>query len=70
MEWQCVVEIHGGPQGRHGSGYLLGTDLALTARHVVDGLEETELRLLEPDELGFPGRVGEWQAAQVHRLSP
>ena len=70
MEWQCVVEIHGGPQGRHGSGYLLGSDLALTARHVVDGLKETELRLLEPDELGFPGRVGKWQAAQVDWLSP
>lgn len=65
MQWQRVVEIHGGPRGRHGSGYLLAPDLVLTARHVVDGLQATELRLLEPDELGFPGRVGAWQPARV-----
>lgn len=65
MEWQRVVEIFGGPRGQHGSGYLLAPGLALTARHVVDGLQATELRLLEPDELGFPGRVGEWQKARV-----
>src|SRR5262245_54228783 len=70
MEWHCVVEIHGGKRGQHGSGYLLAADLALTARHVVDGLKETELRLLEPDRLGFPGRVGTWQSAQVEWLSP
>jgi hypothetical protein len=65
VEWQRVVEIHGGPRGKHGSGYLLAPGLALTARHVVDGLRATELRLLEPDEMGFPGRVGPWQKARV-----
>jgi hypothetical protein len=70
MEWQRVVEIHGGPRGQHGSGYLLAPGLALTARHVVAGLQFTELRLLEPDELGFPGRVGAWQDARVAWASP
>jgi len=65
MQWQRVIEIHGGPRGQHGTGYLLAPGLALTARHVVDGLKATELRLLEADELGFPGRVGAWQKARV-----
>lgn len=65
MEWQRVVEVHGGQRGPHGSGYLLAPDLVLTARHVVEGLKTTELRLLEADELGFPGRVSDWQDARV-----
>jgi hypothetical protein len=70
MQWQRVVEIHGGPRGQHGSGYLLAPGLALTARHVVDDLDAIELRRLEPDALGFPGRVGAWQAARVAWRSP
>lgn len=70
MEWQRVVEIYGGSRGQHGSGYLLGPGLAVTARHVVDGLQETEIRLLEPDKLGFPGQVGAWQAARVVWTGP
>ena len=54
-----------GSAGPHGSGYLLAPDLVLTARHVVEGLKSTELRLFEADELGFPGRVGDWQDARV-----
>ncbi|MEO8524106.1 MAG: serine protease [Caldimonas sp.] len=66
MEWQRVVELHSGAdEGSHGSGYLLATGLVLTARHVVDGLDATEVRLLTADEDGLPGDVGEWQVAQV-----
>lgn len=66
MEWQRVAELHGGGEnGRHGSGYLLSPGLALTARHVVERLDSIELRLLEPDQLGFPGAAGIWQPARV-----
>jgi hypothetical protein len=66
VEWQRVVELYsGGDEGLHGSGYLLASGLALTARHVVEGLERTELRLLMPDSYGLPGTVGDWQPAEV-----
>ena len=66
MDWQRVVELHSGAaQGLHGSGYLLAPGLVLTARHVVDGLATTDLRLLAADEDGLPGGVGAWQHAQV-----
>jgi hypothetical protein len=66
MEWQRVLELHDGiGDGLHGSGYLLGPRLALTARHVVEGLQVSELRLLEADEDGLPGGIGAWQKARV-----
>jgi len=66
MEWRRIAELHAGaPGGLRGSGYLLGPGLALTARHVVEGLETTQLRLLEADEDGLPGAIGPWQQARV-----
>jgi len=66
MQWQRVVELHsGGDGGRHGSGYLIASGLVLTARHVVDGLDATSVRLLEPDEDRLPGGIGAWQDARV-----
>lgn len=66
MDWHCIVELHSGAaQGLHGSGYLLAPGLVLTARHVVDGLATTELRLLAADEDGLPAGADAWQHAQV-----
>jgi hypothetical protein len=66
MLWQHLAELHsGGPRGLHGSGYLLAPGLLLTARHVVDGLEEPRVRLIEPDEDGLPADIGDWQSARV-----
>jgi rhodanese-related sulfurtransferase len=66
MDWHRVVELHSGAaQGQHGSGYLVAPGLVLTARHVVEGLAATQLRLLAADEDGLPGGVGAWQQAQV-----
>ena len=66
MQWQDLVELHGGgDRGLHGTGYLLAPTLLLTARHVVDGLEATGVRLLAPDADGLPGGVGPWQDARV-----
>lgn len=70
MEWQRIAEVHGGEKGRHGSAYLLASEVALTARHVVEGLASIELRRLEPDSMGFPGAVGAWQPARVAWISP
>ena len=56
MQWQRVVEIHGGPRGQHGTGYLLAPGLALTARHVVNGLAATECACWRPTRTGFRAR--------------
>ncbi len=65
MEWSRVVEVHDKDSGRFGSGYLLAPGLVLTARHVVEGLAATRVRLLEADEDGLPGPVGQRQTAVV-----
>ena len=65
MEWQCLVEVHDEQSGRFGTGYLLAPGLLLTARHVVDGSRTVRARLLEPDEDGLPGGIGQPQQARV-----
>lgn len=56
------MEIWNPVRGRAGSGYLIGDDLVLTARHVVDGVRERgslEIRQLDPE-----GRT-DWKAAEL-----
>ena len=66
MYWQRIVEIYSAEQGgHHGSGYLIAQDLVLTSYHVVEKLQTTEMRLLEADKHGLPGKVGPWQPARV-----
>jgi hypothetical protein len=66
MYWQNLAEIHSGSAGGlHGSGYLLAPGLLLTAGHVVHGLQESRVRLLEANEYGLPAGVGDWQTARV-----
>ena len=31
MQWQRVIEIHGGPRGQHGTGYLLAPAVPFVA---------------------------------------
>jgi hypothetical protein len=65
MEWQRIVELHDRVSGRFGTGYLLAPGLVLTARHVVEELIATRVRLLEPDEDGLPGAIGVRHEARV-----
>ncbi|HUR34188.1 MAG TPA: trypsin-like peptidase domain-containing protein [Vicinamibacterales bacterium] len=65
MEWQRLVEIHDANSGQFGTGYLLANRLVLTAAHVVDGLDTTQVRLFEPDEDGLPGPMGGRTHARV-----
>ena len=58
MEWQRIIELHDRRSGRFGTGYLLAPALALTARHVVEGLDGMQARLFEADEDGLPGAIG------------
>ena len=70
MQWQRVLEIYGEPSGSRGSGYLLAPRLALTARHVVEGLEQVEVRWPQADAMGLPGVLGRWTRASVRWLGP
>jgi len=65
VEWQRIVELQDEQSGQFGTGYLLSSGLVLTARHVVEGTNALRARLLEPDEDGLPGGIGERQPARV-----
>lgn len=63
MDWRRIAELRA--PGTHGSGYVLAANLVLTARHVVDGHDHIDVRLLTADANAQPGSAGEWQPMQV-----